>query len=301
MRQQYYLRHRSPIRGAADKREFDAQAVYNTQWQDMTYEEYLDYAQQQMDKQRDNITLYTYSLDNNIPPKEYTQSTRQQIDNIYFVLIIVSLAGIIIAAPLVSQEYNKGTIRLLLTRPVKRYKILASKLLMLLLMCAGLLVVCAAAYIVADIAFFGIEDFRYPVLSIADGTIVSETILHTVLPVLLKCAVSVFFIISMAFAVSVILKSTVIGVALPFVFLSFSGLAAFILISLGFYKLAQYTVFAYVNLENIINETGLVGSLISSTPQINLSANFGFAQLLGYGAIMLALSFWGFCKRDVKN
>jgi ABC-2 type transport system permease protein len=283
------------------KEEFDAQSVYNSQWQNMTYEEYLDYAQQQKDTQSDNITLYTYSLDNNIPPEEYAQSTRQQIDNIYFVLIIVSLAGIIIGAPLVSQEYNKGTIRLLLTRPVKRYKILASKLLMLLCMCAGLLAVCATVYILSDIAFFGIQDFRYPVLSIANGAIVSETILQTVLPVLLKCTVSVFFIVSMAFAISVILKSTVVGVALPFAFLSFSGLAAFILISLGYYKLAQYTVFAYVNLENIINQTGLVGSLISSTPQLNLSVNFGFAQLAVFGVIMLAMSFWVLCKRDVKN
>lgn len=283
------------------KEAFDSQAIYNTQLRDMTYEEYLNYKQEQQAEERDNITLYTYSLDNNIPPQEYTKSTRNQINDIYFILTVVALAGIILSAPIVAQEYSKGTIRLLLTRPVKRYKILLSKLLTVMLVCAGLLLICGATYILSDIAFFGMEDFNYPVLSIAGGEIVSKTILQTVLPVLIKCSISVFFLVSMAFACSTILKSTVLGVALPFVFLSFSGLIAFLFISLGYYKLAQYTVFAYMNLENIISQTGIVGSNIPSLPQLNLNVNFGFAQLAGFGLMMLAASFAVFCKRDVKN
>ncbi len=283
------------------KEQFDEYSQYDYALKDMTYEDYLIYFDNQKAEQRDIITLYTYHLDNNIPPAQYASSTRMQLQSIYYVITLTALVGIIIAAPIVSSEYNKGTIRLLLIRPVKRYKILLSKILAVLILLIILFALFTVIYILSNIALFGYEDYSYPMLSISEGNIVSKSILETILPVLLKSAISVFFIASMVIMFSTVTKSTVLAVAMPFMFLAFSGLMGSILIYLQYYTIAEYTIFAYMNLYDIINQTGTIGNMILNDPSLNLNVNIGFALHLGYGLLMLILSFIVFSKRDIKN
>ncbi len=283
------------------KEQFDEYSQYDYALKDMTYEDYLIYFDNQKAEQRDIITLYTYHLDNNIPPAQYASSTRMQLQSIYYVITLTALVGIIIAAPIVSSEYNKGTIRLLLIRPVKRYKILLSKILAVLILLIILFALFTVIYILSNIALFGYEDYSYPMLSISEGNIVSKSILETILPVLLKSAISVFFIASMVIMFSTVTKSTVLAVAMPFMFLAFSGLMGSILIYLQYYTIAEYTIFAYMNLYDIINQTGTIGNMILNNPSLNLNVNIGFALHLGYGLLMLILSFIVFSKRDIKN
>jgi ABC-type transport system involved in multi-copper enzyme maturation, permease component len=80
---------------------------------------------------KDSIQISNYRLKNNEPPIE-TDSAEAYLDNGSFLLALISLFGTIIGASIVSNEFSAGTIKMLLTRPISRAKILTSKLLTVL-------------------------------------------------------------------------------------------------------------------------------------------------------------------------
>ena len=78
---------------------------------------------------------------------------------IYILVIIVMIAGTI-----VSEEFNKGTIKLLLVKPYSRSKILASKFITTLIMIAFVIVVMAVMELVIGGVVFGFDSLSIPVV-----------------------------------------------------------------------------------------------------------------------------------------
>ena len=71
---------------------------------------------------------------------------------------------IMVAGTIVSEEFNKGTIKLLLVKPYSRYKILLSKFLTILIMIVfSILVVIGMELLVGGI-LFGFDSLSIPVV-----------------------------------------------------------------------------------------------------------------------------------------
>ena len=106
-----------------------------------------------------------YYLDHNINPTApnavtFTREFMSNSVNLFIPLLIV-----IIASDLVSGEVTSGTIKLLLTRPIKRWKILTSKLIALLLFVSIVVVLTGGmAYGISGMVF-GYGGWTYPVLT----------------------------------------------------------------------------------------------------------------------------------------
>jgi ABC-2 type transport system permease protein len=106
-----------------------------------------------------------YYLDHNINPNapggpSFARGFMDQAVSLFLPMMIV-----VLAVDLVSGEYSEGTIKLLLTRPVRRWEVLTSKLLTLLLFVS--LTVMAAlvmAYLISGIVF-GYSGWDMPVLA----------------------------------------------------------------------------------------------------------------------------------------
>ncbi len=284
----------------------DAYEASGGQWNDdytakMTYDEYLIKFEHNQMQAQDNITLYTYAIENDTAPLDYTYSTRSRIlDYLYLAVYAGAFVAIILGCAIVSREYSKGTIRLLLIRPVRRWKILLSKVLSVFLVAFIVFALYAVLTTTTTIHFFGTEDYNMPVIRIEDHQVISQHIMDIALPALYRSSVTVLFIGSMTLMLSTVFKSTVLGVGIPTVTMIGGELAAMLLIELKYNTIVRWTPFVYLNLYNIINETGNIRYYLQNA-KITLDSDFGFMYLLISSVIMLAFTFTVFEKRDVKN
>ena len=283
------------------KDDYDKMGGSSEYGSDLSYEEYLNAFNDDVADAKDDIQLFTYSLDHQIPQSDMINSTREHIKDIYFIITLVAIAMIFIVSPMLSSEYSKGTIRLLLIRPKKRYKVLFSKFAASFLIAVFLLAVCSVAYISLTIHLYGSADFNLPILSVDNGVIVSTTILKTVLPILLKSSVVILFVMTMSFAFSTIVKSTVLAVGVPFALVAFSSIITIILTQLKYYGFVSYSIFPYMNLANVINKSGTIGSIMEMYPKLHLNPEYGLILLGASSVIFLILTFWVFAKKDIKN
>ncbi|RAL26637.1 ABC transporter permease [Thermoflavimicrobium daqui] len=112
-----------------------------------------------------NIKQQQYYLDHDINPTTpgsptFMRKFIEQATELFIPLLVV-----VLAADLVSSEHAGGTIKLLLTRPVPRWKILLSKYLSLLLSISLLLLITAIlSYLISGI-IFGYRGWDMPVLT----------------------------------------------------------------------------------------------------------------------------------------
>lgn len=284
----------------------DAYEASGGQWNDdysakMTYDEYLIKFEHDQMEAEDNITLYTYAIENDITPLDYTYSTRSRIlDYMYLAVFAGAFVAIILGCAIVSREYSKGTIRLLLIRPVRRWKILLSKVLAVFLVAYIVFALYAFLTTAMTIHLFGVEDYNMPVIEIVNHEVTSHHIMEQALPALYVSSATVLFIGSMTLLLSTVFKSTVLGVGIPTVLMIGCDVAAMLLIELKYYTVLKWTPFLYLKLYNIINGTGTLDYYLRNS-QLSVDPDTGLMYLIVSSVIMLAITFTVFSKRDVKN
>ncbi|SEN34809.1 ABC transporter permease [Lihuaxuella thermophila] len=112
-----------------------------------------------------NIQQQQYYLDNNINPTAPGAPTfiREFVEEA--VSLFLPLLVVILAADIVSSEHSGGTIKLLLTRPVRRWKVLLSKYLALLLSVSFMVVLTAVIGYLVSGMIFGYKGWTLPVLT----------------------------------------------------------------------------------------------------------------------------------------
>ncbi|MFQ8600044.1 MAG: ABC transporter permease [Oscillospiraceae bacterium] len=119
-----------------------------------TYQDYLDQFRSQQLEALDRIQIYKHSLEVGKP--EYQQAvnaTRRNALDAPSMLVLTTLFCVMVASGIVSSEHSKGTVRLLLMRPVKRWKILLSKYAMVLSLGLGMALLSTLLYLAGNIAF----------------------------------------------------------------------------------------------------------------------------------------------------
>ncbi|MBC8922975.1 ABC transporter permease subunit, partial [Escherichia coli] len=95
-----------------------------------------------------------YYLDNDINPNAPGAPTflKTFVEN--GISLLFPLFIMVIAADLISAETSAGTMKFLLTRPVKRWRILTSKYISMLLSISAIMVLSAViAYLISGIVF----------------------------------------------------------------------------------------------------------------------------------------------------
>ncbi|MGL5084608.1 MAG: ABC transporter permease subunit, partial [Clostridium sp.] len=207
---------------------------------------------------------------------------------------------ILIGGGIVSQEFSTGTIRLLLIRPVSRWKILLSKLLALLIIGFGVVAVSVIVLIISSGATLGFETLQTPVLQTISGNIVEVNYIKYMLPDLAVSLGSLLFIISLVFTISTLSKNTALAVAISM--LLYVGTLPIIMVVGISLKQAWIvnSMIPYINNSamKLVPDSIL---LIQEQSGIVLSQNTGIMQLLIVSVVMLVATFAIFIKKDVKN
>ena len=162
---------------------------------------------------KENYRINEYKLKNNIL---YTESgTLMTINNIFNkagFLVIITIA--LIAGTIVSEEFNKGTIKQLLIRPYSRSKILLSKLITSFIIFMIILIVYYLVNVLSNVIIGDAKELMMPILkydfnsdTVYKQSIISSFIISNIC--ILPCYL---IIICTSFLISTISKNDSLGI-----------------------------------------------------------------------------------------
>ena len=226
-----------------------------------------------------------YRLDNNAAP-QVNQSMQGNMAFGASLMVLITLLTIIPGASIVSQEYTDGTIKMLLTRPVSRLKILASKLITIFLFGFTLMLVTVALTTVIGFILFGTATGVD--LTIVDGVVQQTNTMKDIFLTYLYSLGDFTMSILFAFFIGTVFSSPSIAIALTMVFLMMGPMIILLLkkyIPVEYIWLTHTDLTQHLRKDFFIEETTLLMSL---------------TVLAVYALLFLALSFMTFIKRDVK-
>ncbi|MDQ0429682.1 ABC-2 type transport system permease protein [Planomicrobium stackebrandtii] len=238
----------------------------------------------QIDNYEEQIAIAEHRLENDIAPLEYA-SMQQQVLDTHMMMSLVTLLTVIVAASIVAAEFSQGTIKMLLTRPVKRWKILTSKYITVLLFAVLLTVILLISTALAGLIFLGIGEGT---LLTWTGTEVAEASfwLEALKLAALKFS-SIWMISTFAFMLGTVFRSSSLAIGLS-IFLMFTGVQA--VFFLQNYEIVKYYLFTHTDLTQFYTGNFLV-------PDITISMSL--LVLAIYFLVFMAISYWTFGKRDV--
>lgn len=207
---------------------------------------------------------------------------------LFIIIYIVMIAGSI-----TSEEYNKGTIKYLLTKPYKRHTILSSKLLTVLISIPLILIFMVITEIIIGGLILGFSSLSIPVLIFnnSSGTLVSVSIIKYLVSMLLANYPVYLILAIFCFSISTIAAST--SAAITLTFLTYlAGKIISNLVLVYNINILKYFISVHWNFEYLVNMT--------SNPY-GFSFNSSLMVIIAYISVILCLTYIIFIKKDVKN
>lgn len=244
------------------------------------------------------IQLAEYYLEKDVDPNApnavtFTREFAKNAISLFIPLIIM-----VIAADIVSSEFSSGTIKLLLTRPVSRWKILMSKLITLIFFVS--LIVFATglmSYLISGLVFgFGGWDMPVFIGFKTTGTEVDYSYVRAVdqwVFILMEFGLIWFvgFVVAvLSLMLSVLIRSTAAGMGIM--------LAVLISGTILTNMVSSWESAKYLFMVNLRLTDYLTGAL---PPIQGMTLGFSLIVLLVWTIISLVISFTVFTRRDVLN
>lgn len=244
------------------------------------------------------IQQMQYYLKHDVNPNEPNgvSFTREFLNNA--VSLFIPLLIMAIASDIVSGERTTGTIKMLLTRPVKRWKVLLSKLIALMMFVSLIILATfVISYLISGLAF-GYKGFDLPIFTGFQivGSDVDMSAVHAVPQwkyILMQGGLIWFVSLTvalLAFMVSVLVRSTAASIVVMMAAL----IAGTILTNMA----SAWDNAKYLFMVNLKITDYLAGSL---PPIEGMTLNFSLAVLAIWGAGAIIISFTVFTKRDILN
>ncbi len=240
------------------------------------------------------MAVSKYKIDN-----KYNDETKGDMRTIYmnffseyqfFILIIIIFS----CGAIVSDEFNKGTIKSLLIRPFSRNKILLAKFITCILM---VILAIGSIFIMQSIVgylIYGADSLKIPVVNydFVTNKVVAQNV-FSYMALLLATKAPMFIIIAtLAFMLSTLIGNTAASIAISFVGSIISSIINMLVIN---YKVAFMRYFVTLNWD-------FSDYLFGGVSQFKYT-NFNFSLIicLIYFIVMVLASFIIFKKKNIKN
>lgn len=235
--------------------------------------------------------LYQYQLDHNIPPLygDTVFGFMNMSHDITFVIVTVFI--VIIGGSIVSQEYSWGTIKLLLIRPIHRWKILLAKFLAVVVTGAIMLLIDLALTFIISGIFLGFDMGADRYVYMKGNHIHDVSILYHFLQLFGSALVDLIIMGAFAFMLSTLFKNNALAIGLS-VFLFFAGPVVVGILSSLHLDIAKYLFFLNTDLYQYVEGTHFLK---------DTTLGFSIAVLLVYFILFMLVSFYTFAKRDVTD
>ncbi|WP_338471447.1 ABC transporter permease [Niallia sp. XMNu-256] len=249
-------------------------------------------------RERFQITLQQqqYYLDHDINPAEPGAPTfvRMFIENAG--PMFIPLLVMVIASDLVSSEHTLGSIKLLLTRPVQRWRILLSKYITLIMAVSLIVAIVGVLSFLISGLVFGYKGLNAPVITgftAANGELdLSNVRMISQWEFLLMDFGLVWFVAvvvgTLSFMISVLIRSTAAGMGIMLAALISGSILSSMVSS---WDSAKYLFMVNLNLTGYLNGT--------APPVEGMTLQFSIIILAVWWLIGLAGSFLVFTRQDV--
>lgn len=241
-----------------------------------------------------NAYLYKYDLYNDTEYQNTATANYTFQNSIGTYIAIIVMVVVIIAGVSISEEFNKGTVKLLLVRPYSRTKILISKLIAVFItMLITTVAILLLQFIIGGIVYgFGTYMMNVVQFDFTTNSIITLNIL-AYLGLIFICKLPIFILIgTLAFTLSTLFLNSPLAVALPILGYMGSDMINMIAIS---YKWDWVKYFVTPNWD-------LSQYLFGGTPMFSgISVEFSITICAIYFVIMLVSSIVSFKKRNIKN
>jgi ABC-2 type transport system permease protein len=264
-------------------------------WQQILQEENDALKQQLVKSQTDKekqyykkeIAINDYRIKHNLPPKEkYT--VWSFVKDSSQLILLAGVFIIIVSAGIVASEFNWGTIKLLLIRPINRNKILLAKYVTVLLFAFLMLAIMFIFSGILGAILFGMPEKAVPYLNYYNGHVAEQNMVFHLLVYYGLSSIETIMLVTMAFMISAVFRNSSLAIGLS-LFLLFTGGQFTALLALKF-DWAKYVLFANTDLTQYFEGTPLVEGMTIS---------FSMIMLVLYFALFQFLAFYVFKKRDV--
>ncbi|MFI8492514.1 ABC transporter permease [Peribacillus butanolivorans] len=241
----------------------------------------------------EDIDLNKQLLDANINPDLRTNWT-YMANWTTSLTSFVTLFVVIVCSSLVSSEFSDGTIKQLLIRPYKRWKILLSKYITSLLFAALLLVSLFIFSYIVGILFFGNGSYSDKILDPASFGFSPVIVGDYFVDMMVYWIPGFLVITTIAFMLSTLFKSQAlaVGVSISILFAS-TPLNLVIQSLIEKNEWLKFVLFPHLNLRGYISE--------SFSMFEGATLGFSISVLAIYYLIFLALTFFFFQKKDISN
>ncbi|MEK5382664.1 ABC transporter permease [Niallia sp. FSL W8-0635] len=236
------------------------------------------------------IEDYKNNLEKDVSP--YTTSWSNMNGMVIGMKSLITLFVVIICAGSVSSEFSDGTIKQLLIRPHKRWAILLSKYIAILIYAAMLIVFLMIVGYLISIAFFGIGSFgdNVSVMGTSGQIIASGGTLF--LKMVLYYLPGLMVVLSLSFMLSTLFKNQAIAVGVGvFVLFVSSTIGQIIQMLATEYTWLKALVFPHLDQTIFVFQDKIIETV---TMPISLGI------LFIYYALFMTVTFWFFQKKDVS-
>ena len=202
---------------------------------------------------------------------------------------LTALVMIVFAGGIIANESSQGTIKFLLINPVRRGKILWSKFLCCLSLLAFLLFFLFGLEVLLLGISYGFSGYAGEYVHAAEGVVTGTPILLYGFQQFMLSAVNPLLMMTMAFAISSLFRSSALSIALGLGGLLGGSMITSILAELGV-DWGRYLVFS---------NTGLASIAQGSPPFVGQTLTFAVIVLAVYMAVFLLIAYDGFTRREV--
>jgi ABC-2 type transport system permease protein len=234
------------------------------------------------------IAINLYRIKHNIPPVQ-DKSLLGFLNNSINYILVITFFVIIIGASSIANEFVSGTIKLLLIRPVKRWKILLSKYIATLLYALAMLAFLFIISFIVGSIFFGLEGVSQPYLAYTNGVVKEfNMISHLFIQYGYAC-VKLIMMVTFAFMISSVFRNSAFAIGTSIVLLLMGGV---ILHAFSQYDWVKYILFANMDLTRYIDGTPV---------RSEMTMAFSIIVLIVYFVIFQIISWTAFIKRDVAG
>ena len=257
--------------------------------EELTYEQKLEYNSYLEDQAESRYILETGRDIHN------TNSLKGILENFYaqfgiFLIVVV----VMIAGTIVSEEFNKGTIKLLLVKPYTRNKILMAKAITTLIMIIFIIVVTLVMQILIGGIIFGFDSLSEPVVAYNFNTDTMEEMnifanlgvqTLTQLPMIILLA-------TLAFAISTLFTNSTLAITISL--LGYMAASIINQLAIG-YDLQFMKYFVTMNWDLSIYANGALPYMKG------MNMTMSIIICVVYFLIMMIPTFIVFKKRNIKN
>ena len=257
--------------------------------EELTYQERLEYNSYLEDQAESRYILETgRDIHNTNTLKGILENFYSQF-GIFLIVVVVMIAGTI-----VSEEFNKGTIKLLLVKPYTRNKILMAKAITTLIMIIFIIVVTLVMQILIGGIIFGFGSLSEPVVAYNFNTNTMEEMnifanlgvqTLTQLPMIILLA-------TLAFAISTLFTNSTLAITISL--LGFMSASIINQLAIG-YDLQFMKYFVTMNWDLSIYANGALPYMEG------MSMTMSIIICVVYFLIMMIPTFIVFKKRNIKN